>query len=338
MANRRDLQRLQALLATLEPQVRKAFIDAIVSARNAIDIAALERALRAGDVSRAVELLRINQAVLFPLDAALTGAYIAGGGMVVETARLSGVTLGFDGRHMRAERWVRDNVAALIREIVEDQAALVRDVIQSLIATGRASRSGALDIAGRLNRATGRREGGLIGLTRRQGQYALSARSELASLDRAYFDRKLRDRRFDSIVRKAIRDGKPISAADIDRITGRYQDRLLMHRAETITRTETITALRAGRREGYTQAVEQGLIRNDLLTRVWDATMDGRTRPDHAAMHGKKVEGTEAPWALPDGSLMLYPGDTSLGASAAQTVQCRCYEEFRVDWLKTANR
>ncbi len=336
MANRRELRRIEALLSTLEPQVRQAFIAAILSARRSVNLADLEAALRAGDIARAVELLRMNTALLFPLDTALVGGYAAGGAMVVDTARLAGVVLGFDGRHVRAEQWARDHVGGLIREIAEDQAAMARTVVTAQIEAGRAPRAIVTELVGRVTPAG--RTGGFIGLTERQAEYATRARAELQSLDRNYFTRELRDRRFDGTVRRAIREGRPLSAADLDRITGRYRDRLLAHRAQTIARTESITALRAGRREGYQQAIDAGQVRNDLLTRVWDATLDSRTRPDHVAMHAQTVQGIEAPWVMPDGSQMMFPGDGSLGASAATTVNCRCYESFRVDWLRTANR
>jgi uncharacterized protein with gpF-like domain len=157
----------------------------------------------------------------------------------------------------------------------------------------------------------------------------------LTDLDAAYFTRKLRDRRFDGIVRKAIKDGKPLSQTDADRITARYSDRMLKHRADTIARTESITALRAGRREGIQQGIEQGAIASDRVKRVWSATLDSRTRRDHAGVDGQSVDGMDAPFTLPDGSRMLYPGDTSLGAPASQTVGCRCYDEYIISWLRS---
>ncbi|MCA2013516.1 phage head morphogenesis protein [Cereibacter sphaeroides] len=331
--DRKELQRIQALLQDLEPKVRDAFLVAILNARRAVDLSALEDALRTGNVRRAAELLTMNQSLLFPLDAALVGGLNAGGMMVAEAAGRAGVILGFDGRHPRAEQWARSHVGGLIREIIEDQREMARGTVEAMLAEGRAPRSAALDMTGRMNRLTGRREGGYIGLTDAQAGYARNARAELENLSRAYFDRALRDRRFDRLVDRAIREGRPLSVADIDRITGRYRDRLLAHRGETIAQTESINALRAGRREGYQQAIDSGRISDSRVTRRWSATMDGRTRRDHQEMNDKTVQGMNATWTLPDGSQMRFPGDTSLGASAKQVVRCRCYEEFNVDWL-----
>jgi hypothetical protein len=223
-------------------------------------------------------------------------------------------------------------VGGLVTNIVNEQLDTLRTVIGDQLAAGIAPRKIAVQIAGPV--VNGNRQGGFIGLSRPQVGYLANARAELTALDAGYFSRTLRDRRFDPLVRKAIADGKPLAQADIDRIAARYSDRMLKHRADTIARTESITALRMGRREGIEQAIEAGAIRADTLTRVWSATMDARTRPEHMDMNGQEVVGMDTPFQLPDGSLMMEPGDTSLGADPAQTINCRCFSEHRVDWLR----
>jgi hypothetical protein len=327
-----DLRRVEQLLARFDREVRDAFIAAIVAARQSIDLRALEAALQARDVRRAVELLTIRQGLLFPLDQALTAIYAAGGGSIAAGIPISAGVLAFDGRAIRAELWARNHVGNLIREILADQVAMTRAVIEAQLALGRGPRAIITDLVGRVTSRG--RQGGFIGLTERQASYAIRARAELAALDRAYFSRALRDRRFDGLVERAIAQGRPLAAADLDRIVGRYRDRLLAHRAETIARTESITALRAGRAEGIRQATEQGIIDPTRVKRVWDATGDKRTRPDHMAMNGTAVDGLDAPHVLPDGSRMMYPGDTDLGADPSQTINCRCVERFQIDWLR----
>lgn len=162
----------------------------------------------------------------------------------------------------------------------------------------------------------------------------INARRELLSGDpaqlRNYLGRQRRDKRYDRLVMQAMRDGKPLSVADVDRITGRYKDSLLKLRGETIARTESITALRAGRHEGYQQLVESGAVRDDQIIRTWDATGDARTRPDHMAMEGQQIRGMKSLFTAPDGSLLAYPGDVTHGATARQTIQCRCIEKIRI--------
>lgn len=223
----------------------------------------------------------------------------------------------------------------MIRQIVDDQRAMVREVIAAKVEKAINPRTTALDLIGRMNRTTGKREGGSIGLTSNQAQWARNAEDQLRALDAAYFSRTLRDKRYDRLIAKAIRDGKPLAQADIDRIVGRYRDRLLEHRGVAIARTESLNALRAGRHEGFRQLVESGSVSEDQIERTWDATGDRRTRFDHAVMDGKKVQGLSQPFRLPDGSMMAYPGDTSMGARAAQVINCRCFEKVRIRYDRT---
>ena len=189
---------------------------------------------------------------------------------------------------------------------------------------------------GRIDRATGKRSGGIVGLTSQQSGYVANMRAELADPTAManYFTRERRDRRFDGLVRKAIADGKPVTKADIDRIAARYADRLLKLRGDTIARTESITAYRAGQHEAFTQMVDSGKVRAEQVIRKWSSAHDSRTRRDHLAMDGTVLRGLDAPFIAPDRSLLRFPGDTSLGASARETIQCRCSAVYSVDRRK----
>jgi hypothetical protein len=332
MTRRKLNNRLKALLAQYDKGIERAFLTAVRTKADSINVRELANAIEARDFNRALRIAGLTRAELFPFDTSITAAYVSGGQTVPAAAPAFAVQFGFDGRATRAENWARAHVGGLVANIVDEQLDMLREAISGQLATGEAPRSVAVRIAGRVT--NGSRQGGIIGLSRVQGEYLANARQELTDLDAAYFTRKLRDRRFDGIVRKAIKDGKPLSQMDMDRIAGRYSDRMLKHRADTIARTESITALRAGRREGIQQGIEQGAIASDRVKRVWSATLDSRTREDHTSVNGQSVDGMDAPFTLPDGSRMLYPGDTSLGASAAQTIACRCYDEYVVDWLR----
>lgn len=56
--------------------------------------------------------------------------------------------------------------------------------------------------------------------------------------------------------------------------------------------------------------------------KVWVATPDGRTRDAHRAAHGQRRALNE-PFTV-GGERLSYPGDSSLGASASNIVNCRC--------------
>lgn len=201
----------------------------------------------------------------------------------------------------------------------------------------------AASLIGTKNLATGRREGGVIGLTARQADMVIAAEAKLRSGDPAlmaqYLALKTRDKRFDRTVTKAIREGRPVTAADTAKIIRQLRDRNLKYRADVIAENETITAMRAGRHEGYRQMLETGAVTEDQIERSWSDTGDGRTRLSHRALDGQKVRGLTMPFVSPmTGARMMYPGDTSLGAPAQEVIRCRCWEKVRIIYVKREDR
>jgi hypothetical protein len=332
---------VEVALAKLEKDVAIAFAQAISQITSKAQIAIIVGHLENGSVEAAAAALRIDPRFFQPLDRALDTAYYQGGLMAL--AALPAIpdpflggnyVIQFDGRHPRAEAWVSDNSSTLITRIVDEQREVIRQVMNEGIQAGANPRKTALDIVGRVDPLTKRRTGGIVGLTQGQERAARRAADELRNGDyAAYLRRARRDRRFDAAVKRAMRTGDPIPSSTVDKIVGRYRDRLLQLRGETIARTETITALRAGRHEGYAQLLDSGAVRSEQIIRVWDATGDARTREDHLAMDGQEVRGMDQPFTAPDGSQMMYPGDVSLGAAADQTIQCRCFEDVRIDYI-----
>lgn len=121
--------------------------------------------------------------------------------------------------------------------------------------------------------------------------------------------------------------------ADVDAITGRYKDRLLQLRGETIARTETLASLNAGKEEGIRQLIDSGKVQRSAVKKVWRATGDDRTRDSHMALNGEEV-GIDTAFTSPlTGAQMMYPHDTSRGAPASETIGCRCFYEIKVDYF-----
>lgn len=328
------------LLDKTWPGLSKEFVKAMQQVRDRSAFAALEDAIRRGDVQAAFDALRMDRAALFKLDEAIEAAFRSGGdyqmdAIVTASARLpqtSRVVASFGGRNERAERIALELGSRLITEVVDDTRDLVAQVVRGGLEAGRNPRAVALDIVGRMEGGT--RKGGLVGLHSGQAQYVQNMRGELASPERManYFTRTRRDRRFDATVRKAIADGRPLAQADIDKIAGRYSDRLLQTRGENIARTEALKALNAGRDEGLQQLIDRGDITSDQVMQRWDDTGDGRTRDSHRAADGQTVPRGQ-PFIV-GGYEMMYPGDTSRGAPASETINCRCYFSPRIDFFK----
>jgi hypothetical protein len=326
-------------LAKIEPQFRQAFLDAFQRVADAAEIARIADLIEAGQIDAAARALNVNPTVLAALHEAERAALVTGGNLVLSGLRIrdpftgSRVVLGFDGRAIRAEQWAAQASSRLITEIVDDQMQMAREVIRAGIETGRNPRQVALDLVGRIDKATGKRSGGFIGLTSQQAQWVMNAERQLRDLDAGYFSRGRRDKRYDRLVLRAIKDGKPLAEADIRQITQRYRDRLLNLRGETIARTEALNALRAGRHEGYQQLIDSGNVRSDQVTVTWSATMDGRTRDSHQALNGQKIRFGQLFTSPLTGARLEYPGDTTHGAPGEETIACRCYAEYSIRYL-----
>jgi hypothetical protein len=242
----------------------------------------------------------------------------------------------FDSRNVRAEEWLRSHSSQLVTRVIEEQRTSIAQALDAGLRAGQNPNRTALDVVGRMNRVTGRREGGLLGLTGPQSEFVASARSELTTGDpaslRNYLTRSRRDKRFDRAVMKAINGGKALDAATIDQIVGLYSDRLLQLRGEMLARTETLTSIHAAKHEGFRQGLEKTNYPPEAVTRVWRAAGDSKVRHTHAAMSGQIVTGLVTPFVSPSGAMLRYPGDTGLGAGADEVIGCRCDDDYRIDF------
>lgn len=341
------ISRQEALYLELEarfgPRVAAAFREAIADIQQAADIERAITALSIGDIEAALDAMRIEAAAFNPLADAIRDTYNAGGFMGVSTMPplldAAGATLfiRYDGRALGAEAWVRDHSSRLITGIVQGQRQAIRAALEASLQRRQNPRSAIPDIIGRYDRATRSRVGGIIGLTPQQERWVENARRELSSADPAglnnYLGREARDKTFDPAVRRALRDGKPIPADVARKALEGVKSGLLRTRARTISQTEVLTSLNAGKFRAYVQATEDGSLDPESATKVWRDSSDDRVRHSHAILDGESVRLLE-PFRSVTGALMLYPGDTSMGATAADVVLCRCRFDVRIDRLR----
>ncbi|MGI3168399.1 phage minor head protein [Pseudooceanicola sp. C21-150M6] len=343
----RDTRR--AFLAELDkvsPQIARAFEEAIQDVRSTAQMRvieeAIERAIRTGNIGQGVRevtaALQLGAEFFAPLDQSIDAAFRAGAVYQLSTLPKPSsntapyLQVRFQGRHPRAEAWTRTAAARLITEVTLDTQEVIRGTIAEAVEQSRSYRKVAQDLIGRTE--GNQRKGGLIGLHSRQAAAVRKARAELEELDSSYFRREKRDRRFDPMIRKAIKDGKSLARADIDRITGRYSDRLLKVRADTIARTEGNGAMNAGRHESTQQMIDDGKVPVEAVTKIWDATPGPRTRDSHRALNGQEIRWGEMFVSPVTGALLAHPHDEN--APAAETVNCRCSERIRIDWAMVA--
>lgn len=83
-------------------------------------------------------------------------------------------------------------------------------------------------------------------------------------------------------------------------------------------RTAVTGAQNAGRQDSYDAAVKMGIE----MEKQWLATLDGRTRHDHAMADGQTVEESR-PFNV-GGYKLMFPGDMASGAPGHLLYNCRC--------------
>src|SRR5262249_29236143 len=153
--------------------------------RNQAQIDQIIRMLEAGNVDGALQAVGIDPASFRPFDKAFGDAFEAGGEATAKLVPVAADALGFKTvfqfavRNPAAENFLRDYSGNLIREIVEDQKTAVRNFLSAGLASGANPRQTGLDLVGRLNKATGQREGGVIGLTSSQEGWVRNYAEEL---------------------------------------------------------------------------------------------------------------------------------------------------------------
>ena len=356
-------RQIEQLLRRQEAALRRAFSMAVQDLRDQTQLTQLRNALRAGDIDAAIRALNIEPAAYATFAREIGNTYTQAGatiaaGTVWRLPDNSQAVVRFNVTNPRAERWLAQVSSDKITRITQDTIAAARVTINAGYAQGIHPNRIALDLVGRIG-ANGRRTGGIIGLSEPQARYVADMRLALSgdgpigyarrpdgTLARKFWikrDGRLgsvyerRDRRLDGVIRRAIEAGKPVTGADIDRLAGRYKDRLLALRGETIARTETAMAVEDARQEAWRQYQDETGVPLDAIIKRWVAAggaAGGNERPEHQAMNGEEVIGLDTPFVLPDGTRMQHPLDPS--APVEHLANCRCTYTVSVDWAKLA--
>lgn len=74
-----QMQQFEQALATLEPQMRDAFLAAVADVRSSAQLAVIVRALENGNITQALAALNVDAVFWAPLDDAMRAAYLLGG-------------------------------------------------------------------------------------------------------------------------------------------------------------------------------------------------------------------------------------------------------------------
>lgn len=305
--------RLRRLIDQAEPRLRATFTSIVNQLTDQFTLTQLADFIEQGNIQAALEAAGRAGA---QFATAINGVFIVSGESQADFFRRRlEVIIDFDQTNFRAIRFMQADRLRLIREFTVEQTAATQEALRDGIRRGLNPRDQARNFRSS------------IGLTARQTQAVNNFRRLLDENSSEALTRQLRDRRFDSTVRRAIGAGEPLSTDQVDRMTDRYRERFLRYRSEVIARTEALRAVHAGSEEMYEQAFDQGLVDPQNVVRTWNTATDGRVRDHHTTMNGQERRPGE-PFVSGNGNALRHPGD--IEAPAEETIQCRCVIGTRI--------
>lgn len=315
---RSEQRRIDALLVREEAVVRRAFRRYLDELRSEPVLRQVRLALQNEGIEGA---LRIADAHVVRLGSVIPRVFQDVGGSEASAladqlgAGAARVALSFDPTFARAAEIMRRNRLQFVREFTGSQREATRAALTESLQAG----DGPIKVA-RVFRDS-------IGLTERQRQAVGNYRSLLERGDAEALERGLRDRRFDSTVRRAVDTGEPLGGTRIQRMVEQYRNRYLQFRAETIARTETLRVANEARGEALQQTLDQAGLKPGSVRRTWRATLDLRTRDTHTIMNGQE-RGLQEAFVSPSGAHLMFPGDPQ--APPSETINCRCVVVNRI--------
>lgn len=328
MTESKQRQLIRLALEKLEPSVRDAFAAAIARAKGRINAAELVALLDEGRLDEAAALVVPTDAELSALRETIRGGFVVGG-QVPQHVFPASAPLGrfyFDMGHPRAEAWVKSHVGEMIEDIQRDTLAMTREVIEDGLSEGLSTAKLARSITGTKVGST--RQGGFLGLNSVQKDSIKRARRLLSSGNPGqmadYLDLALRDRRFDAMIKSAIKVGEPITGDRLEQILAAHRTKALGYRGKVIAKQEARSAIHAGNAEGWRQALDRPDV--EAVTKRWIHGQSKEPRLDHVAMNGTVI-GLDEKFAFDDEELDRPHDD---GASAEHTMGCNCSLFYRV--------
>lgn len=314
---------LENIAKRFEPKIRNALLAAFKEIKDSVTLTEIENAIKTQGITGALNILsnlQIEAIIKKELINNINMAVTESGRMTINVIPPAGVTgsvFSYNILNPITAEYIQTYELNLINKISINTRDAIRNSIQADF------------IAGRNPLDTARAFKDTIGLTPKQELAVRNYRTSLESLDRSALNRKLRDKRFDSSVLRAIENKTKLSEDQINRFVDNYRERFIQFRANTIARTESMRAISVGEYTSAVQAVNEGAINADIVKRFWVYQDDSRTRNSHKQIPNLNPEGVriDQPFVTPLGPL-LFPRDPA--GSAANTINCRCTVVYRI--------
>jgi len=330
------------LLNQLAKVLGTSFITSVNGITSNAQILKLVTAVETGDINKIMRAAGMRAGSWSKLTEQIRNSYLAGGEFAIAQEIPAKFGMVYDINNKAAQRWLLLNSSKLVKGLNAGHQKALQIILKDGLKLGRSPRQIALDITGRMGKApvTGvyKRLGGIMGLNEPQASAVIKARGELQSIGRFknnkkalnYFTRERRIKKFDPIVRKAMKAGKALTNAQVTRLTGRYSDNLLHLRGANIGRTEALASVNAASHNAMNQVVGEGLANKKAIKRIWHhGGYTKHERKGHRDMTGQKVKFEDAFINPYTNVALMYPGT----GPASETINCRCYVEHEVDFV-----
>lgn len=167
-----------------------------------------------------------------------------------------------------------------------------------------------------------------IGMTVGQVKAAGTYRDALEKRSASVLNRALRDKSFDSAIRRSIQRKENIEKSKINAMMKRYRENQLKDRAEAIAQTEATKAIHEGADIMFKQAIASGALSVVQIIRTWITRQDGKVRDSHDGMHGQK-RGINEVFISDAGNALRFPHDSL--APLSEIIRCRCVLIIMID-------
>lgn len=242
---------LHRIADRLAPIIERKLRISIEEFRSKVDVRDILAALESGNVGRVEgvipwgELLDKYEDFRDDIQQAVNEAGFATDAQLraylVTNAQVPQADLSFNKRNPEAEKWAAERSSSLIKDLTKESRQAVRNVIRETLQTGQDYGKSAQKIKD------------AVGLN--QVQAGAVARYR------------------DGLVSSGVRP------ATVERLVGQYRETSLKARAETISRTETISAVNQGQQAYWQQLADEGVIDPERAKKVWVVTPDDRLCP-----------------------------------------------------------
>ncbi len=317
-----------------------AFENSINNFTNEIDFNALVEAIRADDTQAINAITNMDVDNFDEVAAVIAVGFIAGGALAFSTIprgqkNPNGTPANreFSGGKQSERRAISAMVTSLVSSVNPSTRRAVRATIQTGKRAGKAATTIARDLVGVSNPATGVRQGGVIGLSGRDAKTLMSVNDGFINGDKArissYFNLKNRDSSLDKRLRVVIDEGGDVGNDLLMEVRAGLRNNFLFARATLTSDLEARNSIDGGRKAGYQRIMDNGLVERGP-TKIWRTFLDGQTRQSHRNVNGDEV-GIDENFTV-GGETLPAPRDSSLGASAGNIINCRCYSEVNLTY------